>query len=58
MKILHQKVVKTKEEQIINYAKIIKKTSRERLKGELNNSEMQQAMSSLGNIYSFYKYNV
>ena len=38
------------KEQIVNYAKLIKKTSRERLKEELNNSKMQQAMSSLGYI--------
>jgi len=35
---------------IVNYAKIVKKTARERLKEELNNSKMQQAMSSLGYI--------
>ena len=35
---------------IVNYAKLIKKTSRERLKEELNNSKMQQAMTSLGYI--------
>ena len=38
------------KEQIVNYAKLIKKTARERLKEELNQSKMQQAMKSLGYI--------
>ena len=38
------------EASIVNYAKIIKKTARERLKDELNQHQMNQAMSSLGYI--------
>jgi hypothetical protein len=36
--------------QIVNMAKIIKKTARERLKEELNQAKMNQAMASLGYI--------
>ena len=39
---------------IVNYAKIIKKTARERLKEELNQSKMNQAMSSLGYIQNIF----
>ena len=35
---------------IVNYAKIIKKTASERLKEELNQAKMNQAMTSLGYI--------
>jgi hypothetical protein len=38
------------ESAIVNYAKIIKKTARERLKEELNQAKMNSAMSSLGYI--------
>jgi hypothetical protein len=38
------------DEAIVNYAKIIKKTARERLKEELNAAKMNQAMASLGYI--------
>ena len=38
------------DEAIVNYAKIIKKTAREKLKEELNQSKLQNAMSSLGYI--------
>jgi hypothetical protein len=36
--------------QIVNMAKIIKKTAREKLKEELNHAKMNQAMASLGYI--------